>query len=189
MLVLKSTCEEHWSPCVCNLRKISAVRRSQNFSSTYTEIKVSDRNSLRISVSILQNHASVGWHCYIVFEHASYAHVSVTINLHTIEFISNLIEYDATQLLLNEHPGSLCSPRGTVLFSLSVSTIWRKKRSTNINKISQHLSFPLTYRKLSYGTDPVAVFLFRCTRTLCWRTGCTCESQSWRCDRRRSARL
>jgi len=34
----------------------------------------------------------------------------------------------------------------------------------------------------------VWVFLFRrCTRMLYWRTGCTCESQSSRYDRRRSA--
>ena len=39
-------------------------------------------------------------------------------------------------------------------------------------------------------TDPVAVWVFlshRCTRTLCWRTDCTCESQSWWCDRWRSS--
>jgi len=55
------------------------------------------------------------------------------------------------------------------------------------------VSFPSTYRKrTAVCTDLVAVWVFlfhRCTRTLYWRTGCTCESQSRRCDHRRSARL
>jgi len=60
---------------------------------------------------------------------ASYAHVSVMINLHTVEFISNLIEYECDAIISQCH----------------VSTLF-------------FVSFPSTYRKLSVVcTDPVAM--------------------------------
>ena len=81
--------------------KIPAIRRRR-----YTEIKISSHSSLRIPAGILQNHASVG-HYYTVFERASYAHVSVMINPHTVEFISNLIEYECDAMISQCHVSTL----------------------------------------------------------------------------------
>ena len=94
--------------------------KSQQYVERYTEIKVSGRNSLRIPIGIPQNHASVGWHCYIVFERASYAHVSVMINLHTVEFISNLIEYERDVIISQCYVNTLFLPLCGPLCSSSV---------------------------------------------------------------------
>jgi len=80
------TRDECCLPRVCNLRKILAVRRA-----LHTEIKVSSRSNLRISAGIPQDYASVGWHYYIIFERASYAHVtSISTPLSSYRISSNM---------------------------------------------------------------------------------------------------
>ena len=142
--------------------------KSQQYVERYTEIKISG-SSLRIPAGISQNHASIGWLYYIVFECASY-HGTPTFLLRSIstplsshQISSNM---NATQLFPNVTWG-LCQFGPLCQFFFDVQKAF-------VRCVQILLLW---------------VFLFhRCTRTLCWRTDCTCESQSW-CDRRKSARL
>jgi len=100
-LILKST-REHW-PRVCNLRKIPAER--------IQKLKYSAA-VVCASQPTFRTHASVGWHCYIVFKRAH-----VTINLHTVEFIPNLIEYERYAIIPMPRP----APWTTLFFVSSLN--------------------------------------------------------------------
>jgi len=134
------------------------LAKFQQYIERYTEIKVSGLSSLRIPADIPQNHASVEWQCYIVFERASYVHISVTINLYIVEFHIESTRHNYF-LMSHEQPGLLCS-----------SSVFPQRTESFITAV---------YRSCSCMSilisSPVVL------------AGCKCESQSWRCDRRRSS--
>jgi len=67
--------------------------KSQQHVEWNAKIKVSIWRIPWISVGISRDYTFLRWHGYIVLERAGYTNVSVAINLHTVEFISNLIEH------------------------------------------------------------------------------------------------